>query len=325
MNQTKKNLLSIQNLYLDLFVNNQNLPILQDITFSIQEGEILALVGESGCGKSVTSLAITKLLPNNFANYKSGNIYFENQNIFTLSEEELIKLRGKDIAYIFQDPFTSLNPILKIKKQIIESYLLHISPNIREAIEKAEYLLQKVGITEVRERLESYPGQMSGGMLQRICIAMALMCNPKLLIADEPTSALDVTVQSQLIELLLNLKQELKMSILFISHDIGLVGYLADRIAVMYAGQIIELGAKEHVIKTPLHPYTKSLIASVPTIHIARNVPLKIIPGIVPTPNEYPKGCHFSTRCEQVFIKCNEQKPKLQNVQNQSVRCFLYD
>lgn len=325
MVQANHILLSVKNFYLDFIINNQTLPILQDISFTIHEGEVLALVGESGCGKSVTSLAITKLLPSNLTNYKSGEISFKNKNILTISEEELIKLRGKEIAYIFQDPFTSLNPIFKIKKQIIESYLLHISPNEKEALEKAEYLLQKVGITEVRERLESYPGQMSGGMLQRICIAMALMCDPKLLIADEPTSALDVTVQSQLIELLLNLKQELKMSILFISHDIGLVGYLADRIAVMYAGQIVELGAKANVIKTPMHPYTKSLIASVPTIHIARNVPLKIIHGIVPTPSEYPVGCHFSTRCEQVFEKCKETKPKLQDLKNQSVRCFLYD
>ncbi|MCX7998265.1 MAG: ABC transporter ATP-binding protein, partial [Leptospiraceae bacterium] len=249
-------LLSVRNFYLDFFVNNKSLPILQDLSFDILEGEILALVGESGCGKSVTSLAITKLLPINLASYKSGEIFFRNKNILNSSEEELVEIRGKEIAYIFQDPFTSLNPIMKIKKQIIESYIIHISPNEKEAIEKAEYLLQKVGITEVQERLESYPGQMSGGMLQRICIAMALMCDPKLLIADEPTSALDVTVQAQLVELLLDLKEELKMSILFISHDIGLVGYLADRIAVMYAGQIIEIGKKQNVIQNPLHPYT---------------------------------------------------------------------
>ncbi|MCX7998749.1 MAG: ABC transporter ATP-binding protein [Leptospiraceae bacterium] len=320
-----KPILSVKNFYLEFLLNNKTLPILQDISFDIFEGEILALVGESGCGKSVTSLAITKLLPVNLANYRSGEILFRDKNILNCSEEELIGIRGKEIAYIFQDPFTSLNPIIKIKKQIIESYMIHISPNEREAIEKAEYLLQKVGITEVRERLESYPGQMSGGMLQRICIAMALMCDPKLLIADEPTSALDVTVQSQLVELLLNLKQELKMSILFISHDIGLVGYLADRIAVMYAGQIIEIGVKQNVILNPLHPYTQSLIASVPTVHISRDVPLKIISGIVPSPSEYPKGCHFSTRCEQVFEKCREKKPYLKQFEKQSVRCFLYD
>jgi peptide/nickel transport system ATP-binding protein len=316
-------LLDIKNFYLNFSLKEKEVPVLLDINLKIEKGEIHAIVGESGCGKSVTSLAITKLLPENLAIYKSGKILFNQKNILELDDKQIREIRGKEIAYIFQDPFTSLNPIKKIKDQIIESYLIHISQNKKEALEKAEYLLKKVGITELKERLESYPAQMSGGMLQRISIAMALMCEPSLLIADEPTSALDVTIQAQLVDLLLKIQAEQKMSILFISHDIGLVGSISQKISVMYAGEIIETGPTREILTKPLHPYTQSLITSIPSLHKDPNQKLTTIFGIVPSLGEYPSGCHFSTRCKEVFEKCN-QKPRLFETNASHVKCFLY-
>ncbi len=317
-------LLQVQNLFINLKTGGKVLPVLQDISFSIGKGEILSLVGESGSGKSLTCLSITKLLPQNIADYQSGSILFNGENLLNTPIENLRNIRGKEISYIFQDPFTSLNPIQKIKDQIIESYLIHISPNKKEALEKAEHLLNRVGITELKERMESYPGQMSGGMLQRISIAMSLMCDPKLLIADEPTSALDVTIQSQLVELLLDLKKENGMSILFISHDLALVGTIAEKIAVMYAGQIVETGTTEEVVLNPKHPYTKALLKTIPSLHSGGHV-LETIPGIVPSPLDFPIGCHFSTRCKEVFEKCKTTKPKMYNSGSDLVRCFLFE
>jgi peptide/nickel transport system ATP-binding protein len=317
-------LLNIKNFYLNLRIKGEEYPVLLDVNLSVKPGEIHSVVGESGCGKSITSLAITRLIPPDLAIYKSGEILFKGRNILELDELNLRALRGKEISYIFQDPFTSLNPIKKIKEQIIESYILHISENRKEAIEKAQFLLNEVGITELEERLESYPAQMSGGMLQRISIAMALMCDPSLLIADEPTSALDVTIQSQLVDLLLKLKNERKMSILFISHDIGLVGSISESISVMYAGQVIETGSSENIILSPLHPYTKSLISSIPSLHGLGDRRLATIPGIVPSLGQYPEGCHFSTRCNKVFDKCNK-KPSVLKIDESKVRCHLYE
>jgi peptide/nickel transport system ATP-binding protein len=246
-------------------------------------------------------------------------------NILEVSDEKLRSIRGKEISYIFQDPFTSLNPLKKIKDQIIESYKIHISKNEKEAVNKAKYLLNKVGLTELDDRLNSYPGQMSGGMLQRICIATALMCDPKLLIADEPTSALDVTIQSQLVDLLLKIKEETQMSILFISHDISLVASLAKRIAVMYAGQIIEIGGTDKLIEKPMHPYTEALLRSIPS-GIKTNQKLTVIDGTVPSPANYPIGCHFSTRCPRVMEKCKLNKPELYQItKNRRSACFLRD
>ncbi len=318
----KKEILSIDNLSVTIQANPV-LPVLQNVSFSMEEGEILALVGESGSGKSLTALSITKLLPVKQFEYTAGSIVFNGANILKLEDEKLRAIRGKEIAYIFQDPFTSLNPLKKIKDQIIESYKIHISENEREAVDKAKYLLNKVGLTELDERLNSYPGQMSGGMLQRICIAASLMCDPKLLIADEPTSALDVTIQSQLVDLLLKIKEENQMSILFISHDISLVASLANRIAVMYAGQIVEIGETDALIDKPTHPYTEALLRSIPS-GIKTHHRLAVIDGIVPSPADYPVGCHFSTRCPEVMDRCRREKPALyQLIKNRRSACFL--
>ncbi|EMM71934.1 ABC transporter, ATP-binding protein [Leptospira weilii str. 2006001855] len=203
-------LLQIKNFSLDLLSENRWLPVLQDLNFEVRQGEILSLVGESGCGKSLTSLALTRLIPSNISKVKSGEILYQGKDLLKLSSEEMRKIRGKEISYVFQEPFAALNPLLKIQDQMIEAYLMHISPNRKEALEKAEFLLSSVGITDIKQRLYSYPNQMSGGILQRISIAMALMCNPNLLIADEPTSAIDVTIQAQLVELLLNLQKQTK-------------------------------------------------------------------------------------------------------------------
>lgn len=307
---TSSSLLQVKNFSLDLFSENRWLPVLQNLTFDVKQGEILSLIGESGCGKSLTALALTRLIPSNISRVKSGEILYKGKDLLKLSPEELRKIRGKEISYVFQEPFAALNPLMKIEDQMIEAYLMHISPNRKEAIEKAEYLLSSVGITDIKQRLYSYPNQMSGGILQRISIAMALMCDPSLLIADEPTSAIDVTIQAQLVELLLNLQRQNGMSILFISHDFGLVGTIAHRIAVMYAGRIAELGDTDSVIDSPNHPYTIDLLRSIPSL--AKSVhDLLPIQGIVPSPDQYPQGCHYSTRCSSVFDTCKKNKPDL--------------
>ncbi|RHX81136.1 ABC transporter ATP-binding protein [Leptospira yasudae] len=319
-------LLQVKNFSLDLYSENRWLPVLQNLSFDVRPGEILSLIGESGCGKSLTALALTRLIPSNISRVRSGEILYQGNDLLKLSAEEMRKIRGKEIAYIFQEPFAALNPLLKIEDQMIEAYLMHISDNRKEAIEKAKYLLSSVGITDIQQRLYSYPNQMSGGILQRISIAMALMCDPTLLIADEPTSAIDVTIQAQLVELLLRLQKENGMSILFISHDFGLVGTIAHRIAVMYAGRIAEIGDTDSVIDSPNHPYTKDLLASIPSL--AKSVEdLQPIQGIVPSPDQYPIGCHYSTRCKAVMNSCKETKPELFTVRSEKephlAACFL--
>ncbi|XDD50154.1 ABC transporter ATP-binding protein [Leptospira sp. WS92.C1] len=323
---TPSSLLQVKNLSLDLRSENNWIPVLQNLNFEVKEGEILSLVGESGCGKSLTSLALTRLIPSNISRIRSGEILYQGKDLLKLSAQELRKIRGKEIAYVFQEPFAALNPLMKIKDQMIEAYLVHISQNKKEAIEKAEFLLSSVGITDIKQRLYSYPNQMSGGILQRISIAMALMCDPSLLIADEPTSAIDVTIQAQLVELLLNLQKQNQMSILFISHDFGLVGTIADRIAVMYAGRITELGNTDSVIDFPAHPYTIDLLRSIPSLAKSVN-DLLPIHGIVPSPDQYPIGCHYSTRCQSVFNTCKETKPELSDISSTQEphlsACFL--
>ncbi|MBM9498812.1 ABC transporter ATP-binding protein [Leptospira sp. 201903071] len=318
-------LLQVKNFSLDLFSENRWLPVLQNLTFDVKQGEILSLIGESGCGKSLTALALTRLIPSNISRVKSGEILYQGKDLLKLSSEELRKVRGKEISYVFQEPFAALNPLMKIEDQMIEAYLMHISSNRKEAIEKAEHLLSSVGITDIKQRLYSYPNQMSGGILQRISIAMALMCDPSLLVADEPTSAIDVTIQAQLVELLLNLQKQNQMSILFISHDFGLVGTIAHRIAVMYAGRIAEVGDTDSVIDSPNHPYTIDLLRSIPSL--AKSVhDLLPIQGIVPSPDQYPHGCHYSTRCGSVFHLCKENKPELFSIakgESHQSACFL--
>ncbi|TGN20841.1 ABC transporter ATP-binding protein [Leptospira idonii] len=304
----KKPLLAVSDLSVQLKTEAGLLTIIENISFEIGEREVFAIVGESGCGKSISSLALTRLLPANQVRYPSGSVLFRDQDLIRINEEDLRKIRGREIAYIFQEPFSSLNPLQRVGKQMIEGFLLHGLGTEKEGIEKAIYLLKKVGITDAELRLNQYPNQFSGGMLQRVSIAMALMCDPKLLIADEPTSAIDVTIQLQLIDLLLQLKKDINMSILFISHDIGLVSHLAERIAVMYAGKIVEMGTVEEVIDSPKHPYSKALINAYPTgDKIGKR--LEIIEGMVPSPADYPKGCHYYKRCTKKEAVCESNEP----------------
>jgi oligopeptide/dipeptide ABC transporter ATP-binding protein len=324
MTDDSNKILEVKDFYLDLHTENGDLPVLQNVNFHIKKGEFLALVGESGCGKSVCAMALTKLLPNKLSIYKSGEILFERNNILTMDSKSIHKIRGKSISYIFQEPFSSLNPLHKIRDQIIESYMIHNLGTKNQALEKAEFLLSKVGITDIKERMNSYPNQMSGGMLQRISIAMALITDPILLIADEPTSAIDVTIQVQLIQLLLELKKEFSLSLLFISHDIGLVSHIADRLAVMYAGTIVESGSVVEVVDSPKHPYTQALLGAYPSL---RSVDEELVPidGIVPSPLDYPKGCHFADRCKNRMDICLNSKPRITKIQeSHEVYCFLY-
>lgn len=316
--------IQVKDLSIQIKTDDGILPIVDNVNFYLAKGETLALVGESGCGKSITSLALTQLLPSNTTLYPTGSILFEEQNLIESSQSHLRSVRGKEIAYVFQEPFSALNPLHKIGAQLVEGYLLHGLGSKQEAEEKAVYLLERVGITDAKLRLGQYPNQFSGGMLQRVCIAMALMCDPKILIADEPTSAIDVTIQLQLIQLLKELRKENGMSVLFISHDIGLVSHIADRIAVMYAGKIIEQGSVGDVIDNPKHPYTQALIAAYPT---QENIGKKLvtIEGIVPSPKSYPTGCRFHTRCNEKLSICNFSVPQTIPISEfQSVDCFLY-
>ena len=318
------NLLDVKNLYVDIRTDEAILPVLQDISFSIRPGELFSLVGESGCGKSVCSMSLTRLMPANITDYSQGEVLFEGRDLLAIPFDEIRKIRGRKISYIFQDPFTSLNPLKKIGEQIIEPYLIHVSDNRKEALDKAAYLLEKTGVTDIGERMNSYPSQLSGGLLQRVAIAAALVCDPVLLIADEPTSAIDVTVQAQFIDLLLKLKEENSMSVLFISHDMGLVANISDRIAVMYAGNIVETGTVAEIIDDPRHPYTSALIASVPSL-ARHGEPLRSIPGIVPSPVSYPAGCHFINRCGKAMEKCAGKPSWHHFSQTHQTGCFLYN
>jgi oligopeptide/dipeptide ABC transporter ATP-binding protein len=268
------------------------------VSFSIFPNQTFALVGESGCGKSVTSMSIMRLLQTPPAFFPAGSIRFKNQDILTLPEKQMQKVRGGQIAMIFQEPMTSLNPVFTIGDQITEAILLHQKVSPRQAWQLAEDALRRVGIAEAHRRLLEYPHQMSGGMKQRIMIAMALACQPALLIADEPTTALDVTIQAQILELMRAIQIESGMSIMLITHDLGVVAENADVVAVMYAGKIVEFAAVHELYAHPLHPYTKGLLACVPRLGSGHDR-LFTIPGMVPSPTRYPEGCRFAARCTE--------------------------
>ena len=269
-------------------VNESNLTVFP--------GQTTALVGESGCGKSVSAMSILRLLPSPPARMLGGEIRFDGRDLLPLSERDMQRIRGRDIAMIFQEPMTSLNPVYTIGDQITEAVLLHQSVGRREAMQICERTLREVGINDPARRMTEYPHQLSGGMRQRIMIAMALSCQPRLLIADEPTTALDVTIQAQILDLLRKLQQETGMAILLITHDLGVVAEFSDTVAVMYASRIVETATVEELFDRPLHPYTHGLLRSVPKFG-ARNVRLETIPGAVPNPANFPRGCKFHTRC----------------------------
>ncbi|PWA09461.1 peptide ABC transporter ATP-binding protein [Pueribacillus theae] len=294
-----------------------------DVSFSIKKGEIVALVGESGSGKSVSSLSIMGLNASAIKYKPESSIMYKGKDLLKLKEKEMRKIRGNDIAMIFQDPMFSLNPVHPIGRQIAESIVLHKKVKYKEAEKTALDLLNKVGIPDAARRLNDYPHQLSGGMRQRVMIAMALACNPQLLIADEPTTALDVTIQAQILTLLRSLQQEFGISILLITHDLGVVAETADRVLVMYCGKIVEEGTVEDIFERPLHPYTKGLMASVPPLYGPSRDKLDAITGVVPNPLELPKGCNFVTRCQYATEKCNLEAPTLlQHPAGNRVSCW---
>lgn len=282
-----------------------------DVSFSIQKGEMVALVGESGSGKSVTALSIMGLNASAIHYKPESRILFKGQNVLELKEKDMRTLRGNDIAMIFQDPMFSLNPVHPIGRQIAESVLLHRKITKKEAEQIALDLLNKVGIPDAERRLHDYPHQLSGGMRQRVMIAIALSCDPQLLIADEPTTALDVTIQAQILNLLRDLQQELGISILLITHDLGVVAETADRVLVMYCGKIVEEGTVDTLFAKPLHPYTKGLMTSIPSLYGPSKETLDAIPGVVPNLLDLPTGCNFVTRCEYATEQCHEVAPTL--------------
>ncbi len=317
-------LLNIENLSVFFKLGKNKNKVVNNISFYLKEKETLGIVGESGSGKSVTSLSILKLLPKNITEVQ-GTIKFEDKNILECGNDEMIDIRGNKISMIFQEPMTSLNPTLTVGYQVTESLLLHKNMTKKEAREKGVKLLKDCGIPSPEQRFYEYPHQMSGGMRQRIMIAMALACDPKILIADEPTTALDVTVQAQILELLKEIKENNDMSIILITHDFGIVHEICDRVIVMYAGEIVEIGNKVEIFKNPRHPYTKGMIESIPklTDDVDR---LKSIDGSVPDINSMPKGCRFAPRCRYVKDICLENSPNMFEVNEEHLsKCFLYD
>jgi len=308
-------LLSVEEIVVDFRTRAGQARVLDHVSLDIAEGEILGIVGESGCGKSMTALSIMGLVPNPPGKVTSGAIRLEGRDLVGLSESELCAVRGKDIGMIFQEPMSSLNPVFTVGEQIAESVRLHESASPRAAMARAVEMLRAVEIPEPEMRAKAYPHQLSGGMRQRVMIAIALACRPRVLIADEPTTALDATVQAQIFDLLQDLQRETGTAIILITHDMGAIAELADRVAVMYAGRVVEQGAVETVLSNPEHPYTRGLIACVPHLVPEPPVerePLLEIPGMVPALTDLGRGCAFAPRCRERIARCDEAKPPLE-------------
>lgn len=316
--------LEVKDLQVDFIIEKKRSTAIKNVNFVLPKGKTLGIVGESGCGKSVTATSIMRLLPKNVGEIVNGSILLNGQDLVKLSEEEMRKIRGDRISMIFQDPMTALNPVYKIGDQLIEILQAHQNISKKDAFEKCVEMLEKVGIPSARQRMKEYPHQLSGGMRQRVMIAMALSTNPKLLIADEPTTALDVTIQAQVLDLIANLRNDFNTSVLFITHDMGVIADIADYVMVMYAGEVVEYDTVEGLFESPIHPYTYGLLKSIPRLdeNIDR---LYTIKGVVPALGEMPEGCRFCTRCEECTEKCRTQKPPLIKLESgKQVACWKY-
>jgi len=318
-------LLEVKDLKTTFLTENGPVTAVDGVTFSIKAGETLGIVGESGCGKSVTSESIMRLLNEKTTRYE-GEIRYKGKNLLELSEAEMRDIRGNEISMIFQDAMTSLNPVYTIGNQIAESIMTHRKLSKNEAYEEAVEMLRMTGIPAPEKRVHEYPHEISGGMRQRAMIAMALACRPNLLIADEPTTALDVTIQAQILELINDLKKELNMAVIMITHDLGVVAEVCTQVVVMYLGQVIEQADVESLFERPLHPYTQGLLKCIPQLDGDRSQKLYTIKGIVPSLQQIPQGCRFASRCPYADAKCLQEAPALQDVNpRQKVRCWHYD
>ncbi|SHJ70768.1 peptide/nickel transport system ATP-binding protein [Anaerobranca californiensis DSM 14826] len=318
----KERLLDIKNLTIHYITEDGTVKAVNGIDIQLNSGETLGLVGETGAGKTTTALGIMRLVPNPPGKILGGRIIFEGKDLLELSEEEMRKIRGNKISMIFQDPMTSLNPVMTVGEQIAEVIQIHQKLNDKEALEKAKEMLELVGIPGVRH--SNYPHEFSGGMKQRVVIAIALACNPQLLIADEPTTALDVTIQAQVLEMMKKLKEEFNTSMILITHDLGVVAEVCDKVAIMYAGEIIESASIEDLYTNPKHPYTVGLFGSIPNIEedVKRLNPIK---GLMPDPTNLPSGCPFHPRCPKAKDICKEQVPATTDLGNgHKVRCLIY-
>lgn len=318
----EQTLVQINNLKTYFFTDAGVVKAVDDVSLHILKGKTLAVVGESGSGKSVMASSIMRLIPQPPGKIVAGEILFNGEDLLKKSEVEMRSIRGDSISMIFQEPMTSLNPVFKIGEQITEAIELHQNTSEKEAFERAVELLRLVGIPAAKERMKDYPHQLSGGMRQRVMIAMALACNPELLIADEPTTALDVTIQAQILELMRRLQAELGMAILLITHDLGVVAEMADEVVVMYAGQVMEYSDVNRIFSNPLHPYTAGLMRSIPRIDVKQDK-LYVIEGVVPNPTSFPKGCRFAPRCPLAEHACKAAIPELREItEGHYVRCI---
>jgi len=319
-----ENLLEVKNLKTYFFTDGGVVKSVDDVSFNVKPGKTLGVVGESGCGKSITSLSIMQLVETPPGKIVGGEIIYNGENLLGKNKDEMRKIRGGEIAMIFQEPMTSLNPVFTVGQQIMEALTIHTDMDKAKAKERAIEMLKLVRIPLAEKRFNEYPHQLSGGMRQRVMIAMALSCNPKLLICDEPTTALDVTIQAQILDLINELKEKLGTSIMMITHDLGVIAEVADDVMVMYAGKIVEYGTADQIFETPLHPYTHGLMNCIPKLNDDDETRLHVIPGMVPSPDRMPKGCAFCPRCPEARKICEEKMPELTEVNGQKVRCFKY-
>ncbi|MBW1697220.1 MAG: ABC transporter ATP-binding protein [Deltaproteobacteria bacterium] len=320
-------ILEVKDLVTTFDTEEGRIRAVEGVSFKVKRGQTLGIVGESGCGKSVTALSIMRLLPKPFGRIERGQILFQGQDILTLSAEEMHRIRGFGISMIFQEPMTALNPVHKVGDQLREVFQLHFPEmNDDEMWNRSVEILKKVGIPEPVQRMSEYPHQISGGMRQRVMIAMALAAKPDILIADEPTTALDVTIQAQILDLMKDLQQETHMAIIFITHDLGVIAEMCDEVLVMYAGIAAEFAEVIELFKTPKHPYTMGLLSSIPRLDSKRKTQLSIIKGMVPSLYELPEGCRFINRCAYAMAVCEKKSPELRAVggDNHVASCYLY-
>ncbi len=320
-----RTILEVKDLRTYFFIDEGVAKAVDGVSFDLKAEETLGIVGESGCGKSVTSLSVMRLIPQPPGEIVSGDILFEGKDVLALPESRMREIRGNEISMIFQEPMTSLNPVFTVGDQIQETISLHQGLKGRELRQKSIEMLKLVGISSPQTRVDEFPHQLSGGMRQRVMIAIALACNPAILIADEPTTALDVTIQAQILELLEKLQEEFGMAVMLITHDLAVIAEVSDRVIVMYAGKIVESASTLDIFEEPLHPYTQGLLASIPVL-LEKKERLTVIPGTVPNPTEFPDGCRFWPRCPHVMPKCKDEGiPWVQASKNHGALCWLLE